>query len=166
MRNYIKHIDSDFHKKKYPSLNKSEWVDIDKLIIDLIDDEGEVLHAYRDHLGYLTIGVGHLIDKRKDGQISQEASRFILSEDIDDRIKRLNEELPWFSSLSEVRQRAFLNMSFQLGVAGFLEFKNTLEFAKNGDWENVYNGCLNSLWAEQTPDRAERIARMLRDNEG
>lgn len=30
----------------------------DKLTTQLIRDEGEVLHAYTDSLGYLTIGVG------------------------------------------------------------------------------------------------------------
>lgn len=29
-------------------------------------DEGRVPHAYQDHLGYWTIGVGHLVDKRMD----------------------------------------------------------------------------------------------------
>jgi len=28
-------------------------------------DEGEVLHEYKDSLGYSTIGIGRLIDKRK-----------------------------------------------------------------------------------------------------
>lgn len=33
----------------------------------LTSDEGRVPHAYQDHLGYWTIGVGHLIDRRKGG---------------------------------------------------------------------------------------------------
>jgi lysozyme len=40
------------------------------LIAHLRREEGEVLHVYKDHLGYLTIGVGRLIDKRKGGCIS------------------------------------------------------------------------------------------------
>ena len=40
-------------------------MDRDKLIEELRADEGEKLVAYRDHLGYWTIGVGHLIDPAK-----------------------------------------------------------------------------------------------------
>jgi lysozyme len=31
----------------------------------LTRDEGRVRHAYQDHLGFWTIGVGRLIDQRK-----------------------------------------------------------------------------------------------------
>ncbi len=37
-------------------------------------DEGEVLHAYQDSLGYWTIGIGVLIDKRKGGGITKAES--------------------------------------------------------------------------------------------
>ena len=36
----------------------------DKIIALLSLHEGRVEHAYQDSLGYWTIGVGHLIDKR------------------------------------------------------------------------------------------------------
>jgi len=44
-------------------------------------DEGEVLHFYIDHLGFQTIGVGHLIDKRRGGGIDKETSDFIFNKD-------------------------------------------------------------------------------------
>lgn len=37
----------------------------------LIRDEGNVPYAYSDSLGYLTIGVGFLIDKRKGGRLPE-----------------------------------------------------------------------------------------------
>jgi lysozyme len=43
----------------------------------LIADEDEVLHAYQDHLGFLTIGIGVLIDERKGDGIAQEESRYL-----------------------------------------------------------------------------------------
>ena len=33
---------------------------------EIISDEGEVLEVYKDHLGYPTVGVGHLIRETDD----------------------------------------------------------------------------------------------------
>ena len=43
-------------------------------------DEGRVRHAYQDHLGYWTIGVGRLIDQRKGGGLSEDEIDYLLTE--------------------------------------------------------------------------------------
>ena len=48
----------------------------ENLIRSLRGEEGEVLTEYKDHLGYSTIGVGRLIDKRKGGGITKEESAY------------------------------------------------------------------------------------------
>jgi lysozyme len=136
-------------------------VDKSKLIEELIRDEGEVLHAYKDSLGYLTIGVGHLIDIRKDGSISKAASRFILNEDIDEKIADLDHAIPWWKSLSETRQRVLVNMCFNLGISGLLKFKKFLFALKVGDYGTAKKEMLDSLWARQVSDRADRLAEMI-----
>ena len=45
--------------------DQKDW--LTKTVEQLRRNEGEVLHAYQDHLGFWTIGVGRLIDKRKGG---------------------------------------------------------------------------------------------------
>ena len=35
-----------------------------KLKTEIIADEGMMLHIYKDHLGYLTVGCGHLITEK------------------------------------------------------------------------------------------------------
>ena len=77
-------------------------------------DENEVLHAYTDSEGYLTIGVGRLIDKRKGGGLRPEESAYLLNNDVVDRTKALTAALPWFSQLDEIRQGVLINMAFQL----------------------------------------------------
>ena len=42
------------------------------LIAQLRREEGSIPHAYQDHLGFWTIGVGRLIDERKGGGLSPE----------------------------------------------------------------------------------------------
>lgn len=125
-------------------------------------DEDEILHAYPDHLGYLTIGVGRLIDKRKGGGITEEESAYLLSNDIDKREAELLRRAPWMANLDPVRFGALLNMAFQMGVDGLLGFINTLAMVREGDYDGAAEGMLNSLWARQTPERAKRISKQMK----
>jgi lysozyme len=137
----------------------------EKLIKQLRRDEGEVLHAYKDNLGYWTIGIGRLIDKRKGGGITKEEAAYLLNNDIDRKEKELLARLPWAANLDEARFAALLNMAFQMGVDGLLGFKNTLAMIREGDYEAAATGMLNSLWAKQTPERAKRVAEQMRTGE-
>jgi|SRR5690625_581620 len=128
---------------------------------DLVRDEGEVLHAYKDSLGYLTIGVGHLIDGRKGGRIPLYISRQLLELDIDHVVGELKSRIHNWNELDDVRQRALANMAFQLGVSGLMGFRNMLRAIYNNDWGKAHDEALNSRWADQTPNRARRIAMML-----
>lgn len=138
---------------------------IDNLIDQLRRDEGEVLHAYTDQLGYLTIGVGHLIDRRKGGGISPEISARLLDHDICRTKDELFSKLPWITSLDPIRAAVLINMAFNMGVDGLLEFHNTLAMVKAGNYEAAANGMLNSLWARQVPDRAKRLADQMKTGE-
>lgn len=136
--------------------------DLDGTIQDLEDDEGVVLHAYQDHLGYWTIGTGRLIDKRKGGGISLAENDYLLTNDIAGRVMILMAQYPWFASLDPVRQSAFVNLAFNLGVDGLAQFKNTLAAAARQDWNGVAHGLRNSLWFRQVqPSRSGRILRMM-----
>ena len=128
-------------------------------------DEGEVLHAYQDHLSYWTIGIGILIDKRKGGGLRPEESEFIFN----NRLRLINEQLdrriPWIGKLDPVRRGVLVNMAFQMGIDGLLGFKNTLAMVERGDYAGAARGMLNSLWAKQTPARANRLSVQMRTGE-
>lgn len=134
------------------------------LVRQLRGDEGVRRQAYRDHLGFLTIGVGRLIDPRKPGSGLRPAEiDYLLANDIEDRVRELTARLPWFVDLDEARQGVLLNMSFQLGVDGLLGFTTTLGHVARGEYPEAANQMLKSLWARQTPARAQRLARQMRD---
>ena len=135
------------------------------LIKQLRDEEGEVLSAYQDHLGFWTIGVGRLIDKRKGGGITKEESEYLLSNDISKVNAQLDANIPWWRNLDEPRQAVLQGMAFQMGIAGLLGFKNTLKMIESGDYEGAGKGMLNSLWAKQTPARAKRMSEQMRTGE-
>lgn len=147
-----------------PGFSMSDF-DMDKLVSELRRDEGEVLHAYDDHLGYATIGVGRMIDKRKGGGISKEESAYLLKNDIQEVVAQLDVKLPWWRELNDARQRVLVNMAFNLGINGLLGFKNTLRMMREGDYEGAARGMLNSLWRRQVGDRAVRLSNMMRYGE-
>lgn len=134
----------------------------ENIIRSLRGEEGEVLSEYKDHLGYSTIGVGRLIDKRKGGGITTEEAAYLLGNDVDKVTAQLNKRLPWWTKLDEARQGVLVNMAFQMGVDGLLGFKNTLNMIKAGQYESAARGMLQSKWAQQTPSRAKRMAEQMR----
>lgn len=138
-------------------------MDMNALRKELEDEEKFVRHAYRDSLGYLTIGIGRLVDKEKGGGISYEEGMYLLNNDIAGKVADLDRLAPWWSDLSEVRQRAIINMAFQMGVAGVLKFKVMVAALQAGNFDSAADAALDSKWArEDSPNRANRIAGMIR----
>lgn len=134
------------------------------IVDDLVRDEGFKPLAYRDHLGKLTVGIGFLIDPEEQGRIEmpRAVANLWMLEILKERRKALDAAIPWWRDLSEGRQRALLNMSYQLGVAGLLKFKKMLALLEGRIWKAAALEALDSRWARQTPERAERICDLLR----
>lgn len=132
------------------------------LFREIEEDEGNVPYAYKDHKGYWTIGRGYLIDKDKGGRLPDAVNDFWLSYLVEEREKQLDQYIPWWRKLSDARQRALLNMSWQLGVSGLLGFPRMLKALQEGNWGEAYRQALDSKWArEDTPERAQKVAAML-----
>ena len=132
------------------------------LTSDLERDEGRVPHAYQDHLGFWTIGIGRLIDRRKGGRLTDAEIDHLLENDIRVAIADIA-DLPAWQAVKDdpVRARALLNMRFQLGGAGLRGFTNSLRLIAAKDWAGAGHNLRQSLWRKQTPARAERVIRMI-----
>lgn len=126
--------------------------------------EGRVPHAYTDSLGYLTIGVGHLIDQRKGGRLPDKIIDELLDYDIDVHRNELFMQLPWVTVLDEVRQAAMIDMYFNLR-GNLLGFKEALRFIQAQAWADAANAMLNSKWAKQVGTRAAELSDMIRTGE-
>jgi len=132
----------------------------------LAEQEGCVLHPYRDSQSWWTIGRGHLIDNRKGGGISLAAADFIFTEDICNAEKLAAAKLDWFAALDPVRRDAIVNLIFNMGLGdetrGLLSFKNTIRAIKEKRWHDAAEGFANSLWSRQVgPVRTERICKAI-----
>lgn len=129
----------------------------------LLHEEGYRRSAYQDHLGYWTIGIGRLIDARKDAGLTIEEAKYLLANDIAAKRRELDLQLPMWRGLSSTRRMALLSMAFQMGTAGLLGFPSMLAALAARDYEGAAREALDSRWAQQTPERAHRVAAMLRD---
>jgi lysozyme len=127
----------------------------------LIREEGFKPHAYKDHLGYWTIGFGRMVDERRGGGISKAEGMFLLMQDIEKIRAELDEEIPWWRFLNEDRKAVVISMAYQMGTSGLFKFKNTLKNMQKGDYKKAAKGMRSSLWAKQTPGRAERMAKAM-----
>lgn len=127
----------------------------------LLREEGFIPYAYQDSLGYWTIGIGTLIDKRGGG-ISKAAAVFMMAEEVAAIRQALDGRIPWWQALNEVRREVLMSMAYQLGVNGLLKFTRTLGCVEQGDYGGAATGMLASRWASQTPNRARRAAEAMR----
>lgn len=133
---------------------------MNRIKAQLVRHEGLRLKPYRCTAGKLTIGIGRNLDDRG---ISQREAYVLLENDIQNCEKQLLDEIPEiYNGLDDVRQSVLLNMCFNLGIKGLLEFKNTLAFIAAGDWERAANGMLASKWAKQVGKRAIELSEMMR----
>ena len=131
----------------------------------LIRDEGVVRHAYEDSLGFTTIGVGRLIDARRGGGLRDSEIDFLLHNDIEEKTAQVLAALPWASKLNEPRFAVLVNMAFQMGLRGLLGFKRTLGSIEDGQYFEAAVEMLQSEWAKQTPERANRLATQMETGE-
>lgn len=127
----------------------------------LTRDEGVRYSAYVDSLGYTTIGCGRLIDARRGGRLSADEVNYLLRNDISRVRQQVADRLPWVAQLDEIRRAVLHNMAFQLGVNGLCNFVRTLALVKAGDYAGAASEMLNSAWAKQTPERAQRLSQQM-----
>jgi lysozyme len=140
------------------------------LIQELRRDEGVRYTPYSDTKGIPTVGVGHNLQAAPlpdgwsypltDAQVNE-----LLDGDLLNVYHDLDRNLPWWSTLSDVRQRVICNMCFNLGMNRLLGFKNTLAAMRQGNYGAAADGMLNSAWAAQVGARAQRLADMMRYGE-
>jgi len=128
----------------------------------LMRDEGLRLKPYRDSVGKLTIGVGRNLD---DVGISESEAMTLLWHDVQDANTELIAALPWAFSLranEPIRFFVLVNMAFNMGISGLLQFHNTLSHVQAGNYLTAADDMLLSKWATQVGDRAQRLAEQMR----
>ena len=111
----------------------------------LVMSEGCILEPYYDSRGYLTIGIGNLMDeKEKDkyrGGITIETAVADLRKEISHQrelvIDLYGEE--FFEGLNEMRQEVLTELCYNLGIGSLKTFRNMNRYIKMKNWHRA--GC-------------------------
>jgi lysozyme len=125
-------------------------------------DEGVIPHAYQDSEGYWTIGCGRLIDKRLGGCLSDDEINYLLNNDLFRADKEARSLFAGFDRLSDARKAVLISMAFNLGQTRLAGFQRLREAVKELDWEQAAAEMLDSKWAAQVGQRAQRLAQQMR----
>jgi len=123
--------------------------------------EGYKSKVYKCTAGVDTIGVGFAI---KDLDLSEEVCELILTEKLEVLEERFEKKFDWFKTSPVEVRNVMLNMAYQLGFAGFCKFKKAIANMKESNWKGAADEMLDSLWAKQTSNRANRLADIVREH--
>jgi lysozyme len=125
----------------------------------IMAEEGFRQKPYKCSQGKTTIGIGRNLD---DVGLSSEEVMYLFENDQKKAVKEASELVNEFEYLSDARKIALVSMVFQLGKTGVSKFKNMIDAINKGEFHRASNEMMDSLWATQTPERAQRQADMVR----
>jgi lysozyme len=132
----------------------------------LIEEEGRRAQPYWDNLGFVTGGIGHLLDPRKPCPLPEAVIDLLFDHDFKEKSAQA-QQIPGFMRLNEIQQAALISMVFQLGFEpfdgdGFKDFRDMMAALARGDVKRAAAEGLDSKWAKKdTPRRAQRQMKML-----
>jgi len=133
-------------------------------------DEGVEYEIYKDHLGYPTFGVGHLVLETdpEHGQevgtpVSEDRVKECFEKDLDTAISECNAlyEEGVFGDLPGEVQEILVNMMFNMGRTRLSKFKKMHAAILEGDWKTAAVEGRDSLWYRQVTNRADRLMERL-----
>lgn len=129
------------------------------IIEQLKRDEGFRQFPYRDTRDIETIGYG--FNLQSDG-LTPEESEYVLRCRISRARVNIVTTLPWAMQLDDVRMGVLINMAYNMGLAGLLEFKTMLNLVQRGDYLLGSQAMLQSKWAAEVGERAKRLALQMK----
>ena len=121
-------------------------------------NEGFRAEPYKDHLGYLTIGYGTLLENG----ITKEEAEALLKIRLTNSMVALITHRPVIKNLSVERQDVIYEMGYQLGVSGVLKFNKMWYALEREDYDEAAIQMLDSKWSQQTPGRASKLAEIMK----
>jgi lysozyme len=132
-------------------------------------EEGRSLKPYYCTEHFPTIGYGRKLSDIKYAPLpnivaNEKEELEFLRKRIQESINKLSTQKPLaWSKCNEQRQAILVSMVYQLGFNGTLVFKKMWAAIEVGNFEEASKQMLDSLWAKQTPKRALRHAKTMKD---
>ena len=142
-------------------------MDRERLLKSVKEHEGFRSKVYLDTLGKRTVGYGHLCvedhwedDKEYEWGYLEE----ILHKDLREAIAGADELIEQHNckDLEGAAKEVVVEMIFQLGKTGVSKFKKMWEALSEYNYIGASFEMLDSKWANQTPNRAKKMAALMK----
>jgi lysozyme len=144
-------------------------MNIDKLKEELKIDEGVKYEIYRDHLGFPTFGIGHLIvdtdieyGQPVGTKVTEDRVNECFVSDTSSVLKDCETLFSSYYDLPEEVQLIIANMMFNMGKPRMSGFKKFIAAIEDGDWSKAAKEMIDSKWYRQVTNRAERLVNRMR----
>tara|TARA_R110002153_G_C13320024_1_gene497007 strand:- start:3129 stop:3587 length:459 start_codon:yes stop_codon:yes gene_type:complete len=130
-------------------------------------EEGFRADPYLCSEGYVTVGVGTKLhtDKGLDpNSFCISVSKAQADEWVRSKLTTQSFSLskqPAYAGLSDDRKAIIQSMAYQLGVTGLFNFKKMWAALEDAAYDEAADEMLDSMWAIQTPERADRHAEVM-----
>ena len=131
-------------------------IDFKTLIESIGVNEGFRGKPYQCSEGVWTIGHGLT-------WLTEEESLHILTGRISQLHLKLLDDLDWYKDMPPEIQGVIIEMCFQIGFSGVMKFRKMIANMQDKNWKEASKEMLDSLWAKQTPRRANRLADIVRE---
>jgi len=126
--------------------------------------EGYSNEVYRDTLGNLTVGYGHLLSEGS--VVPDHVCHLLFDYDLAMAISDFM-RLPksTIDHLNKARRSVIVEMIFNMGLPKVLQFVKMWEAIKSNDFNKAADEMLDSNWARQVKSRAVVLANIMRSGE-
>ncbi|MFY9090300.1 glycoside hydrolase family protein [Arcobacter aquimarinus] len=135
-------------------------MDFTKLKESIIRFEGLELKPYKCPANKLSIGYGRNLE---DNGISINEAIYMLENDLLNIKLELEDKLPVFNRLDDIRQNVLLEMAYNMGISKLLNFKKTIQHLKKFDYVEASKEMLDSKWHKDfkkyAPNTKEELLR-------
>ena len=129
---------------------------VDSAVSRLQTEEGFRSLPYVDTTGHLTIGFGCNLD----AGWSKDLATIVLTYQTQQVYNTLTVYW-WASGLDDVRMSVVVDIGFNLGIHGLLNFVNMLSAIGKKDWQKAHDELLDSDAARHLPARYNALAALL-----
>ena len=144
--------------------------DKQRVIDQLKIDEGIVFEIYKDHLGYPTFGIGHLVleSDPEYGQevgtpVSEERCLEVFDHDLEVTVNECKVLFPDFDEKLDEVQEILINMMFNMGRTRLSKFKKFIGALNEENYDEAANQMMDSRWYNQVGNRSVRLVERMRN---
>ena len=145
-------------------------MNLERLREQLEIDEGVKYEVYKDHLGYPTFGIDHLItahDPENGWSVGTDVDEYRVKEAFEDDVQGVISDceklyVHW-EHLPEEAQQIIANMMFNMGRPRLSKFKGMKRGVDARDWNAAADEMVDSNWYRQVTNRADRLVMRMRN---